>query len=175
MSMHRAVLFPARFAASVAQASEAPNLGRAATAAAIARADLTTQPDGSNLPAGSGSVAEGAAIYQQKCLACHGENGAGGPMDRLTDGIGSLNSPRPIKTVASFWPYATTVFDYVRRAMPPYAPQSLSNDETYAVTAYILSIDGIVSKDARLDAAALPRVNMPNRDGFISWENNLAR
>ena len=155
--------------------AEAPQLGRVATPEDVARADLSIAPDGRNLPAGSGSVAQGASVYQGKCLACHGAAGGGGPMDRLTGGLGTLTSDRPIKTVASYWPYATTVFDYIRRAMPPTAPQSLTNDEVYAVTAYLLSIDGIVPKDAVLDARTLPQVRMPNRDGFVSWEPNLAR
>ncbi len=89
-------------------------------------------------------------------------------MDQLTGGIGSLPSPQPIKTVASFWPYAPTVFDYVRRAMPLQAPQSLSDEEVYAVVAYLLSVDGIVAPDAVLDARSLPLVRMPNREGFES-------
>ena len=94
---------------------------------------------------------------------------------RLTGGIGSLTTPRPVRTVASFWPYATTLFDYTRRAMPPTAPQSLTNDDVYAVTAYLLSVDGIVPPDARLDAASLPKVVMPNRDKAVSVEPKIAR
>jgi cytochrome c len=115
-------------------------------------------------------VEQGAAVYAAKCQACHGANGVGGPNDRLTGGVGSLASPKPVKTIASYWPQATTVFDYVRRAMPITAPQSLTNDEVYAVTAYLLSVDGIVPKDARLDSRSLPQVKMPNREGFVSWE-----
>jgi cytochrome c len=88
-------------------------------------------------------------------------------MDRLTGGVGSLATPTPIKTVASYWPYATTVFDYIRRAMPLTAPQTLTNDQVYAVTAYLLSVDGIVPKDAVMDAGSLPKVVMPNRNGFV--------
>jgi cytochrome c len=156
-------------------AAETPQLGRAASPEDVARADLSISSDGRNLPPGSGSVAQGASVYQTKCLACHGANGGGGPMDRLTGGLGTLTSDRPVKTVASYWPYATTVFDYIRRAMPPTAPQSLTHEEVYAVTAYLLSVDGIVPKDAVLDARTLPNVRMPNRDGFVSWEPNLAR
>ena len=157
--------------ASLAFAAPAgPNLGRTPGAAELSAIDISIMPDGRGLPAGSGAVERGAAVYAAKCQACHGANGAGGPNDRLTGGIGSLTSPRPIKTIASYWPYATTVFDYVRRAMPITAPQSLTNDEVYAVTAYLLSVDGIVPKDARLDAESLPKVRMPNRDGFVSWE-----
>ena len=148
-------------------AAEGPRLGRPLSPAEVARIDLTVPPDGAGLPPGRGSVAQGRAVYEQQCLACHGEAGAGGPMDRLTGGVGSLASPRPVKTVASFWPYATTVFDYIRRAMPLQAPQSLTSDEVYAVTAYLLSVDGIVPPTATLDARSLPAVRMPNRDGFL--------
>lgn len=151
-------------------ATPSPDLGRTPSPAELAAIDISVAPDGRGLPPGSGTVEQGAAVYAAKCQACHGANGAGGPNDRLTGGIGSLASPRPVKTIASYWPYATTVFDYVRRAMPITAPQSLTNDEVYAVTAYLLSVDGIVPKDARLDAQSLPKVMMPNRDGFVSWE-----
>ena len=154
--------------AGTAFAAETPNLGRPATPAEIGRVDISIAPDGATLPAGSGSVAQGAEVYAQKCLACHGEAGAGGPMDRLTGGLGTLTTARPVKTVASYWPYATTVFDFIRRAMPPTAPQSLSDDEVYAVTAYLLSVDGIVPKTAVLNARTLPAVRMPNRDGFVA-------
>ncbi len=147
-----------------------PNLGRVATPDEIARVDLTVAPDSTNLPPGSGSVAKGGAVYLQNCLACHGERGLDGPMGSLTGGIGTLTSEAPVKTVTSYWPYAESVFDYVRRAMPLNAPQSLTNDQVYAVTAYILSIDGIVAEDAVLDAETLPRVQMSNRDGFVSCE-----
>ena len=151
-------------------ATPSPNLGRAPSAAELSAIDISITPDGRGLPAGSGAVEQGAAVYAAKCQSCHGANGAGGPNDRLTGGIGSLASPKPVKTIASYWPYATTVFDYVRRAMPITAPQSLTNDEVYAVTAYLLSVDGIVPKDARLDAQSLPKVQMPNQGGFVSWE-----
>jgi mono/diheme cytochrome c family protein len=159
--------------ALTASAAEAPNLGRAASPEEIARGDLIVAPDGENLPTGSGSVAEGQMVYAEKCMACHGAEGAGGPMDRLTGGVGTIGSDRPVKTISSYWPYATTLFDYVRRAMPASAPQSLSNDEVYAVTAYLLSIDGIVDDDAVMNADTLPEVEMPNRDGFIPWSPDL--
>lgn len=129
-------------------------------------------PDGRGLPSGSGSVLEGKSIYQQQCASCHGENMQGGLGDRLTGGRGSLvnDDPQksPVKTVESYWPYATTLFDYVKRAMPLGAPDSLTNDQVYAVVAYILSSASIVSEDAVIDAKTLPSVAMPNRDGFIS-------
>ena len=160
-------------ASTVAMAAQVapPRLGRAATPDEVAKVDISIPPDGKGLPAGSGTVAQGAQVYAQKCVACHGENGAGTPSgDRLSGGIGSLASGNPIKTVNSYWPYATTVFDYIRRAMPITMPQSLSNDEAYAVTAYILSLDNVVPPDAMLNAQTLPRVQMPNKDGFVNWE-----
>jgi cytochrome c len=160
----------ALMATAAVAATPSPNLGRTPSAAELAAIDISIPPDGSGLPAGSGTVEQGAAVYAAKCQACHGANGVGGPNDRLAGGIGSLATGKPVKTVASFWPYATTVFDYTRRAMPITAPQSLTNDEVYAVTAYLLSIDGIVAKDATLDATSLPKVRMPNREGFVSWE-----
>lgn len=152
---------------ALAAAPPSPGLGRPATPAEIAAVDISIPPSGAGLPAGSGSAVQGAAIFSEKCQSCHGAAGAGGPMDRLTGGVGSLATPTPVKTVASYWPYATTVFDYIRRAMPLTAPQSLTDDETYALTAYLLSVDGIVAKDAVLDAASLPKVAMPNRGGFV--------
>jgi len=161
-----AAAFPLLASVSLAQG---PNLGRALTPEEIRKADITVAPDGRGLPPGSGSVSAGAAVYAKSCQSCHGPQGAGKPQDQLTGGLGTLASSKPVKTPTSYWPAATTLFDYIRRAMPISAPQSLSNDEVYAVTAYILSIDGIVSNDAVLDAKSLPRVRMPNRDGFVSW------
>jgi cytochrome c len=146
-----------------------PNLGRPLMADEVQKLDITILPDGRGLPAGSGSVTAGATVYAQKCQVCHGQQGQGGPMERLTGGVGTLASARAIKTPVSFWPSATTIFDYVRRAMPTTAPESLTDDEVYAVTAYLLSIDGIVPQDAVLDAKSLPQVKMPNRDGFVRW------
>lgn len=143
-------------------------LGKPATAAAVAAVDISIPPSGAGLPAGSGSVSQGAAVYATKCLACHGEKGAGKPADALVGGIGSLaRGNAAVRTVGSYWPYATTLFDYTRRAMPPTAPLSLSNDDVYAVTAYLLHLNGIVGPDAVMNAAILPGVKMPNRDGFI--------
>ena len=156
------------FSASAVSA-QSPTLGRQLTPDEIRKIDITILPDGRGLPPGSGSVSAGATVYAKYCQACHGEKGAGKPQDQLTGGLGTLASPKPVKTPASYWPVATTLFDYVRRAMPITAPQSLTNDEVYAVTAYILSIDGIIPADAVLDAKSLPKVKMPNRDGFVSW------
>jgi hypothetical protein len=149
--------------------AQGPNLGRPVTPEEIRKIDITVIPDGRGLPPGSGSVSAGAAVYAKSCQSCHGAQGVGKPQDQLAGGIGTLASGKPVKTPASYWPVATTLFDYIRRAMPITAPQSLTNDEVYAVTAYILSIDAIVSSDAVLDAKSLPLVKMPNKDGFISW------
>jgi cytochrome c len=129
-------------------------------------------PSGKGLPPGHGSAREGAAVFQEHCAACHGEKLQGNMApgigaDRLVGGRGSLASENPIKTTESYWPYATTLFDYIRRAMPYNAPQSLSADEVYAVSAWILNRNGIVADDARLDAASLTALRMPNRAGFV--------
>lgn len=154
-------------APSPAAAQPAPGLGVEVTAEEFAAWDISIQPDGEGLPAGSGRAADGAEIYAQKCLACHGEAGAGGPNDRLVGGHGTLAELEQIRTVGSFWPYATTIFDYVRRAMPFQTPQSLTNDEVYALTAYLLALNGLIDEDEVMNARTLPDVRMPNRDGFI--------
>lgn len=153
-------------AAAGTAADETPGLGNVVDAADLARIDFTVLPDGDGLPAGSGTAVQGAAVYARHCLACHGQGGSGGVNDALVGGAGTLGSERPVKTVGSYWPYATTVFDYVRRAMPLTSPGVLSADETYAVTAYLLFLNGIVAEDAVMDAKTLPSVKMPNRDGF---------
>ena len=132
--------------------------------------DITVAGDGTGLPAGSGSVAEGQATYEAKCAVCHGPAGKGGVADRLTGGTGLRTLPTPIKTVVNYWPYAPTLFDYIRRAMPLTEPQSLDNDEVYGLVAYLLSVDGVVPPKARLDKRSLSKVIMPNRDGFVSLE-----
>ena len=155
--------------------ADGTGLGKAADPAVVRMMDLTILPDGKDLPPGRGTVAEGKQIYEIKCLACHGVGGQGQPMDRLTGGVGSLATPAPVKTVNSYWPYATSLFDYIRRAMPLTTPQTLRSDEVYALVAYILSIDGVVKPDAALDAMSLPAVKMPNREGFLNWWENPRR
>jgi hypothetical protein len=147
---------------------ESPHLGRPATPSEIAEMDLSIESDGKGLPHGSGTVAQGSATYTAKCEACHGIAGGGAIADRLTGGVGSFASKKPLRTAASYWPYAPPLFDYIRRAMPFNAPQSLSDDEVYGVVAYLLSIDHIVPADTRLDAKALSKIVMPNRQGFVS-------
>lgn len=147
-------------------AQEGPNLGIEATAEEVAGWAISIQPDGTGLPSGSGSAADGAAVYAAQCLACHGEEGVGGPNDRLVGGHGTLASDSPVRTVGSYWPYATTVFDYIRRSMPIIQPQSLSDDEVYAVTAYLLELNGIIDEGDVMNAETLPQVEMPNAGNF---------
>ena len=148
-------------------ARETPNLGRPATPAEIAGWDISIPPDGRGLPPGAGTSAEGALVYAQKCQTCHGDKGVGGPNDRLVGGQGTLAGKTPVRTVGSYWPYATTVFDYVRRSMPFAQPHSLTDSEVYAVTAYLLSLNGIIRDQDVMNAETLAKVKMPNRDNFI--------
>jgi mono/diheme cytochrome c family protein len=178
MSMHKRLPAPllaaSLLAASLllaagnpASAQLSPGLGVPVSPEDVAAWALTILPDGTGLPDGSGTPARGMAIYQQKCLACHGAEGGGGPNDRLVGGHGTIRDAAPVKTVGSYWPYATTIFDYVRRAMPLLEPQSLTNDETYALTAYLLLLNGIIETDAVMNARTLPSVEMPNADNFF--------
>ncbi|MFM0118384.1 cytochrome c [Paraburkholderia sp. RL18-101-BIB-B] len=144
------------------------DIGTPLTEQDLAAWNIDIAPNGRGLPAGSGDVATGAHIFAAKCAACHGAQGQGGLGDQLIGGQGTLTSAKPKRTVGSYWPYATTLFDYIRRAMPYNAPESLSADEVYAVSAFLLNQNGIVPANTRLDAASLPRVVMPNRDGFVA-------
>ena len=174
MSMSKALL-PTAFVLwplATAQA-EGPDLGRPATPQDIAAWDISIGPDGAGLPPGSGNPLQGEKVYDAKCVGCHGEKGSGKPNDQLVGGSGSLAGGQPaVKTVGSFWPYATTLFDYVRRAMPLNAPKSLSADEVYAVAAYILQLNGIIGDGEVMDAQTLPHVKMPNRDGFVPFSRS---
>ncbi len=158
-----------------AQAQPSPGaapygFGRAATPAAIAAWDIDVDAQGRGLPRGQGSVAEGARLYAEKCAACHGERGQGKPADALVGGNVPLGEQKstPLKTVGNFWPYATTLFDFIRRAMPYNAPQSLPPDEVYALTAWVLHANGVMPADAVLDAPRLSALKMPNQAGFVS-------
>lgn len=152
------------------------DFGAPASEKDIAAVDIAIGPDGKGLPAGKGDYAAGKKVYESACSACHGQNLQGvpalpnmpaGAALRLIGGRGTLATKKPVMTVESYWPYATTVFDYVRRAMPFQAPGSLSADEVYSVVAFILAEGNIIDKATVLDAQTLPRVQMPNRDGFI--------
>jgi mono/diheme cytochrome c family protein len=153
--------------AGPASAETRYGIGRPATAAEVAAWNIDIDRDGRKLPAGRGSVAQGGALFAERCASCHGAKGEGGLGDRLVGGQGTLASAQPVKTVGSFWPYAPTLFDYVRRAMPMDAPQSLTDDEVYAVVGYLLNLNGLLPDDAVLEARSLAAVRMPNRDGFV--------
>jgi len=156
--------------ASLASAQQSPNLGKPISPEDLASWDISIGPEGVGLPAGSGTVKQGEAVFAAKCQACHGEKGAGQPNDRLVGGQGSLPGDKPpIKTVGSYWPYATTLFDYIRRAMPFNESKSLTNDEVYGVVAYLLNLNGVIPEGDTLNAQSLPKVAMPNRDGFIAF------
>tara|TARA_B110000196_G_scaffold207865_1_gene178180 strand:- start:373 stop:897 length:525 start_codon:yes stop_codon:yes gene_type:complete len=169
MSTPRYQLFLVIFFGLNALADESPGLGEPVSANDLNALDVTVEPDGKGLPNGSGSAVEGAMVYQNHCFACHGKTGEDGINDRLTGGHGSLTTARPVKTLGSFWPYATTIFDYVRRAMPFQTPGTLSNDELYAVTAYLLFINDVIDEEQMMNAESLPAVSMPNRDNFV-WD-----
>jgi len=153
--------------AGAVDAAERYGLGQPTTQQIIAGWDIDVSPDGAGLPTGHGDARQGASIYVAKCAACHGPQGEGKPMDRLVGGFGTTFDAKPIKTVGSYWPYATTLFDFIRRAMPLDAPQSLTSDEVYALCAYLLSLNKILPEGATLDAVSLPKVEMPNRGAFV--------
>jgi cytochrome c len=156
-----------------AASAQSPKFGQPIAPADVAPWDISIGPNGVGLPPGSGTATQGQAVYAAKCQACHGEKGAGQPNDALVGGIGTLAPGKaPVKTVGSYWPYATTLFDYIRRAMPFPESKSLSADEIYAVSAYILNLNGIIGANDVLDAQTLPKVRMPNRDGFIPFPRN---
>jgi cytochrome c len=147
-------------------------IGRAATPAEIAAQDIDVGPDGAGLPPGRGTSADGAPIYAARCAGCHGKTGKEGPNDVLVgrlpgDTFPFARDPRAPKTIGSYWPYATTVFDYVRRAMPPDAPGSLGDNDVYNLVAYLLFLNELIPADAVIDASSLPKVTMPSRDRFV--------
>ena len=146
--------------------AEGPNLGKPITPSDLSAWDINILPDGTNLPAGSGKAADGAKIFADKCSACHGDNGKGGIAGQLVGGPpkASLDGG---KTIANYWPYATTLFDFIRRAMPFTQPRSLSDQEVYALTAYLLAENKLIGENDEINATTLPKVRMPNRDNFV--------
>ena len=151
---------------SSAAFAQAPNLGKPIDPAEIAAWDISILPDGTGLPPGSGTPAQGAPIYAQKCAMCHGIDGKGG-INAAVVGGGPIKDMESAKTIANFWPYATTLFDFTRRAMPWQQSKTLTDDEVYALTAYILALNKLIGENDEMNAKTLPKVRMPNRDGFI--------
>jgi S-disulfanyl-L-cysteine oxidoreductase SoxD len=143
-------------------------VGRAPSTQEIRALGVSVAPDGTGLPAGAGTAADGRAVFALRCAKCHGEKAEGDVGPALVGGQGTLASPKPLKTVGSFWPYATSVWDYVNRAMPFNQPGLLSHDEVYSLVAYLLHLNGIVTEKQSMNAQTLPKVRMPNRDGFVS-------
>jgi len=169
--MRRSAIFLAVCSATLF-ASRVPDadqlgVGRPPTAEELKAIDIEVLPDGRGLPTGSGTAERGKTIYANRCVTCHGATGKEGPQDVLVGGQGTLASAKPLKTVGSYWPYATTLWDYINRAMPFDHPGTLPPDDVYATTAYLLYINGIVGERDVMDAATLPRVQMPNRNGFV--------
>jgi hypothetical protein len=146
--------------------AEGPRLGKPITQSDLAEWDINILPDGTNLPPGSGKPADGAKIFAEKCALCHGDNGKGGRAARLVGGPpkASLDGG---KTIANYWPYGTTLFDFIRRAMPFTQPRSLSDQEVYALTAYLLAENKLIGENDEINATTLPKVRMPNRDNFV--------
>jgi mono/diheme cytochrome c family protein len=156
------------FAAAAARAQDS-GLGKPLSESDIEQWDITILPDGTNLPPGGGTAVEGVKIYAVKCSACHGDAGKGGvaPYPALVGGQPLTNGVDTVKTIANYYAYATTIFDYTRRAMPYNMPRSLTNDEVYSLTAYILALNKLIGDNDVMDAKTLPQVKMPNRDNFI--------
>ncbi len=153
--------------ATVAAQTPTTGLGRPATPVEIEAWGPIIGPGGAGLPPGRATATEGRAVYQRRCARCHGQTGTEGPDTRLVGGQGSLGGDQPQKTVGSYWPVATTLWDYVNRAMPFDQPGSLTADEVYATVAYVLYLNDVVGGDDSIDAATLPSIEMPNRDGFV--------
>jgi len=154
--------------AATLTAQSASGIGRPPTPDEIRALGSAIAPDGTGLPAGSGTVAGGREVFAAHCARCHGPNAEGDVGPRLVGGQGTLATAKPLKTVGSFWPYATTLWDYINRAMPFDKPGTLEPPQVYAAVAFVLNLNGIVADDVVMDASSLPRVRMPNRDGFVA-------
>ena len=161
-----AVVLGASMALGAVAFAESPKLGKPITQADLAEWDINVFPDGTNLPPGGGKAADGAKIYAEKCVACHGDKGQGGVAARLIGGPPKATLDGG-KTIANYWPYATTVFDFIRRSMPWTQPRSLTDQEVYALTAYILAENKLIGEGDEMNATTLPKVLMPNRGNFV--------
>ena len=167
--LRRAYRFVGVALLGVAAFAQEGRIGKPASEEKIKAMDITVFPDGRGLPGGSGTAAKGKDIFKAKCAVCHNDQAQGreGQYPALVGGKGTLNTPKPVKTVGSYWPYAATVFDYIRRAMPYDQPGTLQADEIYSLVGFVLNANGIVAENDEMNAATLPKVKMPNRDGFV--------
>lgn len=143
-------------------------MGRPATDEEIRAWNIDVSSTGEGLPPGQGTVQQGSRLFATKCAACHGPSGIEGPKDKLVGGQNTLQTAKPVKTIGSYWPYATTLYDYINRAMPFDAPQSLTPDEVYSVIAWLLFQNKVIAEDTVIDAHTLPKIRMPNRNGFVA-------
>jgi mono/diheme cytochrome c family protein len=157
-------------AAAAALAAQSPKYGAGRTPAPeeIRQWDISISPDGKGLPEGRGTAAEAKELYANRCSKCHGDKGQGRDSVALAGGQGTLKNPKPLRTVGSYWPYATTIWDYVNRAMPFDRPGTLTADQVYSLTAYVLFLNGLAKEDEVIDARTLPQIRMPNRGGFVA-------
>jgi cytochrome c len=154
--------------AAGADTGQTQGIGRPPRPEEIRAIDIEVMPDGRGLPPGGSTASAGKAVYASRCETCHGPTGTEGPQEVLAGGRGSLATPKPLKTVGSYWPYATTLWDYIRRAMPFDHPGTITDEQVYGATAYLLFLNGIVGEQDVIDQKTLPLVKMPNRDGFVA-------
>ena len=186
MNLFCRVLIAAGLFAVIAQAQlpDYKSIGKTPSAAEVKEWDISVGPSGKELPPGKGNVQAGAQLYAQNCAACHGANlegrrGEGGRAPALMGGQGTLTTPHIRRTIGSYWPYATTIYDFINRAMPPTDPMKFKPDEVYSITAFLLFKNGIIREDDIIDATSLPKIKMPNRENFIPhdpvWDKNAVR
>lgn len=168
MSMRNIVAFLVCCTVYPACANDSPHLGKPAPQGLEKAWNGDIFPDGRGLPAGSGNALAGKKVYEQACLSCHGVDGTGGSAEELAGAKHGLTDNPPDKTIGTYWPYASTVFDFTRRAMPLNAPGTLTNDQLYAVTAYLLYLNHLITETQLMNASTLPKVKMPNRNGFVN-------
>jgi cytochrome c len=170
MFMRNSLLFLTLLVSASLYAEETPKLGQPASKALVEQWNNDIFPNGEGLPSGKGTASYGKKVYQHYCLSCHGVDGTGDSADELAGAKHRLTDNPPDKTIGTYWPYATTIFDFTRRSMPLNNPGSLDNSELYAVTAYLLYLNDIIGEKEIMDAKTLPKVKMPNRDGFINYQ-----